>query len=51
MIARSWSARARRDDAPHYVAHARTAVFAHLSKIKGYRGALVLTRNGPPTSL
>jgi heme-degrading monooxygenase HmoA len=43
MIARSWSARVRRDDAPHYVAHARTAVFAHLSKIKGYRGALVLT--------
>jgi heme-degrading monooxygenase HmoA len=43
MIARSWSARARHDDAPRYVAHARTAVFAHLSKIRGYRGALVLT--------
>lgn len=45
MIARSWSARARHDDAPRYVVHARTAVFAHLSKIKGYRGALVLTED------
>ncbi len=43
MIARSWSARARHDDAARYVAHARTTVFAHLSKIRGYRGALVLT--------
>lgn len=43
MIARSWSARAGQSDASRYVAHARTAVFAHLSKIKGYRGALVLT--------
>lgn len=43
MIARSWSARASQSDASHYVTHARTAVFAHLSKIKGYRGALVLT--------
>ena len=45
MIARSWSGRAHRDDAPRYVAHARTAVFAHLGTIKGYRGALVLTED------
>lgn len=47
MIARSWSARASRDDAPRYVTHARTVVFAHLAKIRGYRGALVLTDERP----
>lgn len=43
MIARSWNGRTSRADAPRYVAHARTMVFAQLAKIKGYRGALVLT--------
>jgi heme-degrading monooxygenase HmoA len=44
MIARSWSGRARHHDAPRYVAHARTTVMGHLGKIRGYRGALVLTQ-------
>ena len=43
MIVRSWSGRARKDGAQRYVAHARTAVFAHLATLAGHRGALVLT--------
>ena len=43
MIVRSWSGRARKDGAQRYVAHARTTVFAHLARLTGHRGALVLT--------
>ena len=45
MIVRSWSGRAGKGAVQHYVAHARTAVFAHLATITGYRGALVLTQD------
>lgn len=42
MIVRSWSARASKDKAHHYVEHARTRVFPQLAALAGHKGALLL---------
>lgn len=42
MIVRSWSARASKDKADHYFAHARTRVVPQLAALRGHKGALLL---------
>jgi heme-degrading monooxygenase HmoA len=45
MIARVWSARATRADAPRYLEYFRTHVLPELQAIPGYEGANALTRD------
>ena len=44
MIARRWSARATRDQAPRYVRYFREALTPHLRQLAGYRGATLMER-------
>ena len=45
MIARRWSARATRDNAPRYARYFRQTLSAHLRELPGYRGATILERD------
>ena len=44
MIARRWSARATRDNAPRYVQYFRESLTPQLRLMPGYRGATLLER-------
>lgn len=46
MIARIWTARTTRAQAPAYANHLRTRVLPKLRTIAGYRGASLLRRDG-----
>ena len=45
MIARRWSARATRDNAPRYARYFRQTLTPHLRELPGYRGATLLERD------
>ena len=45
MIARRWSARATRDNAPRYAEYFRRTLTPHLRQLAGYRGARLLERD------
>ncbi len=47
MIARRWSARATRDDAPRYARYFRETLTPHLRDLAGYRGATLMERALP----
>lgn len=44
MIARYWSAKTTREQAPAYAHHLETGVFPELEKLDGYSGGLLLKR-------
>jgi heme-degrading monooxygenase HmoA len=45
MIARYWSAKTTREQAPAYAHHLETTVFPELEKLEGYGGGMLLKRN------
>jgi heme-degrading monooxygenase HmoA len=45
MIARAWSARTTREQAPQYAEYLRTHVFAGLHALDGYQSAMLLERS------